>query len=81
MAKTKKTEIKEKNITSLISDLKSKREELFKLRMDHAKGNLKNTSSMRNNRLDIARILTAIKMQEEIAKTAKGESKKEVANG
>lgn len=79
MAKTKKSEIKEKNLESLKADLKSKREELFKAKLDHAKGNLKNTSSLTNTRRDIARMLTAIKLQ--ASKTVKVESKKEVKNG
>jgi len=60
MSKAKKTEVKEKNIESLKNDLLSKRNELFKARMDHMKRNLKNTSTLSNIRHDIARILTAL---------------------
>ena len=79
MAKTKKTEIKEKNMESLKEDLKAKREELFKARLDHARGKVKNTTSLTTMRKDIARMLTAIKMHEEVAKTES--AKKEVKNG
>jgi large subunit ribosomal protein L29 len=79
MAKAKKTEIKEKNMESLKEDLKAKREELFKIRLEHARGKVKNTTSMTTMRKDIARMLTAIKMHEEVAKAIK--EKKEVTNG
>ena len=62
MAKTKKSEIKEKSVESLREDVKAKREELFKARLDHTKGNLKNTTSMTSIRKDIARMLTQMNM-------------------
>ena len=66
MAKVKKLEVNGKSIEALKEDLKSKREELFKARLDLSKGNLKNTSSMTNTRKDVARILTAMNMKKEV---------------
>lgn len=83
MAKANKNEVKEKNIGSLKEDLKAKREDLFKARMDHTRGKLKNTKSLTTMRKDIARILTMIKMHEfaQAKSVAQVQDKKEVANG
>jgi ribosomal protein L29 len=65
MAKQKKTELKQKTKDELRMQLYELRDSLMKLRLDHAKMQVKKTSDMKNTRLQIARILTAMKEKEE----------------
>lgn len=57
----KPSELKAMDVITLNSKLVEKREELFKLRFQHATGQLEKTSFLPAIRRDIARILTILK--------------------
>ncbi len=60
MAKQKTDNFAQKSITELKETVKTFREELMKLRLDHAKRQLKHTSSLTTVRKQIAQALTAM---------------------
>lgn len=57
-------EISSKTEKDLKELLKSKREELFKLKLDNKQNKLKNTRIIYNSRKEISRILTLIREKE-----------------
>ncbi len=61
----KMQELKEKNISELEKMLFEKQEKLRKLRFDMASQQVKNTKDIRNNKKDVARILTLINEKHE----------------
>jgi ribosomal protein L29 len=65
MAKAKKTEEKKEQATSNQSELRSQirklQEELFNMKLEHAQGKLKNTSSLTFKRKEIARLFTSLR--------------------
>ena len=62
--KTKKDDIKTRNIEELKSILKEAKDALFSLRLEKAQNKLKNLRSIFLKRKEIARILTEIKEKE-----------------
>ena len=64
-------EISAKTEKDLKELLKSKREELFKLRLDNKQNKLKNTRIIYNSRKEISRILTLIREKELVLKEDK----------
>ncbi len=54
-------ELRDKNISELEQELKSKKEELFNLRFQHAINQLDNPMSIHTVKKDIARIMTLIR--------------------
>ncbi len=56
----KMQELKDKNINELRKRLSEKQEKLRKLRFDMASKQVKNTKDIRNNKKEVARILTLI---------------------
>lgn len=79
MAKDKKTNIG-KSLDVLRNELMTKKDELFRAKLEHARRKLKNTTSLTLMRKEIAKIFTAIKQQEAINVKVVAE-KKEVKNG
>ena len=67
----------QKSATELKETVKTLRAELMKLRLDHAKRQLKHTSNLTNKRKEIAKALTAL--QEKSVRHA--QDAKEVKNG
>lgn len=57
----KPSELNAMDVITLNSKLVEKREELFKLRFQHATGQLEKTSFLPATRRDIARVLTILK--------------------
>ncbi len=57
-------EFEELSDTDLVSRLSETKEELFKLRFQHATGQLENTSRLRVVKLDIARCKTLVRARE-----------------
>ncbi len=66
MAQQKKQLIAQRTMNELQLLAQELRSELFKLKMDHAKNQLKQTSLFRTKRDDLARVLTAEKAKREI---------------
>ena len=64
MAKTKIKETVAKDLTELRKDLKSAKQDLSDLYLDHSQFKLKNTRQIFNKRKDIARISTIIRGKE-----------------
>lgn len=60
----KAREIREISTSELTESVKSKKEELFRLRFQQATGDLEDTSQIRKVRKDIARILTELRARE-----------------
>ena len=54
----KATEIREMTVEELDAALMEKKEAIFKLRFQHAMGQLEDNSKLRSTRRDIARLLT-----------------------
>ncbi len=52
------SEIQNMHDVELVEKLKEAREEAFNLRLRHATGELENTSSLRDAKRDVARLLT-----------------------
>ncbi len=61
----KMQELKDKNINELEKLLLEKQEKLRKFRFDIASRQVKNTKDIRNNKKDVARILTLINEKHE----------------
>ena len=61
----KMQELKEKNVNELEKMLFEKQEKLRKLRFDMASRQVKNTKDIKNNKKDVARILTLINEKHE----------------
>lgn len=68
MAKQKADNLAQKSMTELKETVHLLREELMKLRLSHAKRQLKHTSSMTTVRKQVARALTALKEKEGMTK-------------
>lgn len=67
MAKKDST-LAQKSITELKETVQSLRDDLMKMKLDHAKRQLKQTSSLTSVRKQIARALTSLKEKEGMAK-------------
>ncbi len=65
------TEIREKNLKELAVLEKDLREELFKLRMQNATGQLEKSHRLEEVKRDIARVLTVVKQKRGAEKGAK----------
>lgn len=68
MAKQKTENFAQKSAAELKEAVKTLRAELMKLRLDHAKRQLKQTTSLTTVRKQIAKALTALKEKEVIVK-------------
>jgi len=73
-----KTSVKESSDAELLSALTDVKEEMFKMRFQHATGQLEDTSKMSSLKKQVARIHTEIRSREIIAaeaiENAEGES-------
>ena len=70
----KSAEIREMESQSLLENIESKREELFRLRIAWAANRLEDPNQMRIVRKDIARMLTVLRERELAASYVGGES-------
>jgi len=70
MKKKQKEEIKLKNITELLAEIRKKSDEIFQARLDLKTGKLKNTSQIRRKNDELAVLKTIIKQ-----KKSEGEQK------
>ncbi len=70
-------EIRAKSEKDIKERLKSKREELCKLKLDNKQNKLKNTRIIYNSRKEISRILTLIREKELVLRQAQDEAPKE----
>ncbi len=68
----KTTEMRQMETNELLHQLETKRDELFKLRLNWHAGSLENPNQMRAVRKDISRILTLLR-EREIAREILGE--------
>lgn len=64
MAKIKTKDIFAKDMEELKNDLRSARQDLSNLLMDHSQFKLKNTRQIFNKRKEIAKILTVLRTKE-----------------
>ncbi|HEY4489098.1 MAG TPA: 50S ribosomal protein L29 [Candidatus Paceibacterota bacterium] len=64
---TKKTELKDKNVTELNDLLREKREDLRTLRFSIAGGRATDGNALRQTRADVARILTELGKRAKVA--------------
>ncbi|MEX0622201.1 MAG: 50S ribosomal protein L29 [Candidatus Woykebacteria bacterium] len=62
--KKSETNLKEKSTEELIKTLSEKEKDLINMKMDLAKGKIKNVHAAREIRKDIARLKTFLKMKE-----------------
>jgi large subunit ribosomal protein L29 len=60
MKKTQRKEIQEKTLTELLAESRTRRQELFNLRLQQASAQLEKPARLRTLRRDIARIETRI---------------------
>ena len=60
----KATELRKKSHTELEQELNELKEELFKLRFQHATNQLANPLQLKNVKRDIARVKTVMRLQE-----------------
>jgi large subunit ribosomal protein L29 len=70
-------EIKNKTEEELKDLLKTKKEDLFKLKMDKTQNKLKDVKSIYKTKKDIARILTLIRERELVGKNNQDKTQKE----
>jgi len=71
----KKQELVGKNMGELSTLVVSIRKEIMDLQMENAKGQLKQTTSLRTKKDELARALTQLNMQKFASKQQKGEKK------
>ncbi|HSD98224.1 MAG TPA: hypothetical protein VLB73_00820 [Patescibacteria group bacterium] len=68
MAKTKKTVVEADNMQQVVATLRA---EIAKMAMQLSKMQLKNTTSLRTKKDELARLLTKMNMQKDVQKTEK----------
>jgi large subunit ribosomal protein L29 len=68
-----KTSFRDLDDVSLVTQLRETRDELFKLRFQHATGQLQNHARLREARRDIARLHTELRAREIAAAEAEAE--------
>jgi len=66
-------EMRELSDEQLLELYEDKKESMYRLRQNHASGELKDTSEIRNTRRDVARILTILR-ERELAAELTGEA-------
>jgi ribosomal protein L29 len=84
MAKKQKTDFKEKSVEALRADVKDAKRALFTVRFDMEMRKDKNTKLFLSKRKEFARLMTALRNAEIVAKNKsvrQAQDKKEVANG
>ena len=77
MPAMKISEIREMESATLLEQIESKREELFKLRISWQTGSLEDPNQVRNVRKDLARMLTVARERELAAELVGGEENAE----